>query len=235
MNNPTEEDEHDSSYDDIEHRQEKVEPNSSNTMATTTLIDDKWSCPACTYSNFAVAQKCTMCQQPRTTTMDAASADIYQLNASSGSSTQQEQAQQPIPATYIDSVEKWPCDQCTFLNYPRAARCTQCGSSRLIGTSRVSPVQPSIDTNTSERISPPPSIADSRLVAHRLRKWSCTRCTTDSKLQENVSTSNFSRSYQPSFSAFFYISRCPFSIELSLLFFRLPRNQKMYLVRQSSS
>jgi ubiquitin thioesterase ZRANB1 len=179
MNYPTDDDDHDSSYDDIEHPNENVETNSSNTMATTTLIDDKWSCSICTYLNFAVAQKCTMCRQARTTTMDAASADIYQLNASSESNTQQEQAQQQIPATYIDSVEKWPCDQCTFLNYPRAARCTQCGSSRLIGTSRVSPVQPSIDTNTNERISPPPSITDSRLIAQRLRKWTCTRCTTD--------------------------------------------------------
>ena len=34
------------------------------------------------------------------------SKNIYQLNASSESSTQQEQAQQQIPATYIDSVEK---------------------------------------------------------------------------------------------------------------------------------
>jgi len=94
---------------------------------------------------------------------------------------QQQQQQQQIPATYIDSVEKWPCDQCTFLNYPRAIRCTQCGSYRLIGTSRVSSVQSSSDINTNERISLPPSTADSRLIAQRLRKWSCSRCTTDSK------------------------------------------------------
>lgn len=184
MNNPIDDDDDDSSFDEIEHRNENVEANSSNTMTTTTLIDDKWSCPVCTYLNFAVAQKCTMCRQQKTTTMNAASADIYQLNASSESNAQQEQAQQQIPATYIDSVEKWPCDQCTFLNYPRAVRCTQCGSSRLIGRSRVSPVQPSIDTNTNERISPPPSITDSRVIAQRLRKWTCTRCTTDSKLNK---------------------------------------------------
>jgi ubiquitin thioesterase ZRANB1 len=183
MSNPIDDDD-DSSFDDIEHRDENVERNSSNTMATTTLIDDKWSCSVCTYLNFAVAQKCTMCRQPKTTTMNTASADIYQLNASSESNTHQEQAQQQILATYIDSVEKWPCDQCTFLNYPRAVRCTQCGSYRLIGISRVSPVQPPVDTNTTERISPPPSITDARLIAQRLRKWTCTRCTTDSKLKK---------------------------------------------------
>jgi len=183
MSNPIDDDD-DSSFDDIEHRDDNVERNSSNTMATTTLIDDKWSCSVCTYLNFAVAQKCTMCRQPKTTTMNTASADIYQLNASSESNTQQEQAQQQILATYIDSVEKWPCDQCTFLNYPRAVRCTQCGSYRLIGISRVSPVQPPVDTNTTERISPPPSITDARLIAQRLRKWTCTRCTTDSKLKK---------------------------------------------------
>ncbi|CAF4918250.1 unnamed protein product [Rotaria sp. Silwood1] len=180
MNNLIDDEDDDSTFDDIEHRRENVETHSSHIMATTTLIDDKWSCSVCTYFNFAVAQKCTMCRQPKIITTNAASADIYQLNASSESSTQQEQAQQQIPATYIDSVEKWPCDQCTFLNYPRAIRCTQCGSYRLIGTSRLSPVQLlSIDTNTNERISPPSSIADTRLVAQRLRKWTCTRCTTD--------------------------------------------------------
>jgi ubiquitin thioesterase ZRANB1 len=190
MNNLIDDDEDNSLFDDIEHPNENVENNSSNTMATTTLIDDKWSCSVCTYLNFAVAQKCTMCRQPKLTTMNTASADIYQLNASSETNTQQEQAQQQIPATYIDSVEKWPCDQCTFLNYPRAVRCTQCGSYRFIGISRLSPVQPSIDTNTNERISPPPSIVDSRVIAQRLRKWTCPRCTTDSKLNKQTDLKN---------------------------------------------
>jgi ubiquitin thioesterase ZRANB1 len=180
MSNPIDEDD-DSSFDNIKHRNENVETNSSNTMATTALVGNKWLCPVCTYLNFAVAHKCTMCRQAKLTTMDAASADIYQLNTSSESNTQQEQAQQQIPVTYIDSVEKWPCDQCTFLNYPRAVRCTQCGSSRLIRTARVPPVQPSVDINTNERISPPPSNADARLISQRLRKWTCSRCTTDSK------------------------------------------------------
>ncbi|CAF0747883.1 unnamed protein product [Adineta ricciae] len=180
MNNPADDDDDDSSIDDFEHRNENSETNSANPTATTTIIEDKWACSICTYLNFAVAQKCTMCRQPKLTTVNAASADIYQLNASSESNTQQEQAQQQqIPATYIDSVEKWPCDQCTFLNYPRAVRCTQCGSYRIIGTSRVSPVQPSIDANVNERISPPASTADSRRIAQRLRKWTCNRCTTD--------------------------------------------------------
>ena len=184
MSNPIDEDDEDSSFDDTEHRNENLERNLSKTMATTTLIDDKWSCSSCTYLNFAVATKCTMCRQPRTSVVDAASADIYQLNASSELNIQPEQAQQQqqLLATYIDSVEKWPCDQCTFLNYPRAIRCTQCGSNRLIGISRVSPVQQlSIEPNTNERISPPPSISDSRLIAQRLRKWNCSRCTTESK------------------------------------------------------
>lgn len=181
MSNPIDDDDDESSIDDFEHRREELDKNSSTPTATTTIIEDKWACPVCTYLNFAVAQKCTMCLQPKINTMNAASADIYQLNASSESSTQAEQAQQQIPATYIDSVEKWPCDQCTFLNYPRAVRCTQCGSYRVIGTARVSPVQPPIDTSVNERISPPPSIADSRRMAQRLRKWTCARCTTDSK------------------------------------------------------
>ena len=181
MSNSINDDDNDAPFDDIEHRHDNVEPNSSDTVATTTLIDDKWSCPVCTYLNFAVAQKCTMCRQPKIITMDAASSDIYQLNLPLETNAQVEQAQQQIPATYIDSVEKWPCEQCTFLNYPRAIRCTQCGSYRLIGAARVSPVQPPIDTNTNERISPPPSIGDSRVVAHRLRKWTCNKCTTDSK------------------------------------------------------
>jgi ubiquitin thioesterase ZRANB1 len=171
----------DAPFDHVEHRQENVQGSLLNTMTTATIIDDKWSCSVCTYLNFAVAQKCTMCRQSKITTMDAASADIYQLNLPSEANTSEEQAQQQIPATYIDSVEKWTCDQCTFLNYPRAIRCTQCGSYRNFGSTRVSPVQLSIDTNTNERISPPPSLTDARFVAQRLRKWSCSKCTTDSK------------------------------------------------------
>lgn len=180
MNNPID-DGDESSCDDIENRTENVETHTLDSMATPTLIDDKWACSGCTYLNFAVAQKCTMCRQAKTSTINTASGDIYQLNASSDFQIQQDQAQQQqIPATYIDSVEKWPCDQCTFLNYPRAIRCTQCGSCRLIGTSRVSSIQSSsVDINTNERISLPPSTADSRLIAQRLRKWSCSRCTTD--------------------------------------------------------
>lgn len=159
--------------DDDETTFDETRDESSN-GPTTTLIEDKWSCSSCTYLNYAVAQRCTMCRQARVTTMDAASADIYQSQA--------EQAQQQIPATYIDSVEKWSCDQCTFLNYPRAIRCTQCGSYRLIGTTRLSSAQPSSDCpSPNERNSPPLSIEESRLLSQRLRKWSCGRCTTDSK------------------------------------------------------
>lgn len=182
MNKPIDEND-DSTFNEIAHHQsDDGETNSSSIMAATTLIDDKWCCSVCTYLNFAVAQKCTMCRQPKIATINAASADIYQLSASSEANTQEEQAQQQqIPATYIDSVEKWSCDQCTFHNYPRAVRCTQCGSYRLIGTSRLSPVQPLVDTSANDRVSPPPSISDTRHVAHRLRKWTCSRCTTDSK------------------------------------------------------
>ena len=177
MSNSINDDEDEGSLD---HNNPNLQENSKNELTATTLIEDKWPCPTCTYLNFAVAHRCTMCRHPRAS-IDAASADIYQFNASSESNTQAEQAQQHIPATYIDSVEKWPCDQCTFLNYPRAIRCTQCGSYRIIGTSRFSPVPLPTETQSSERISPPPSVTDSRIIAQRLRKWPCTKCTTDSK------------------------------------------------------
>lgn len=204
-------------FDDIEHHQNTVVPTDSSNSPATTLIEDKWACPSCTYFNFAVAQRCTMCRQARVATMNEASADIYQLNIPSETHSQAEQAQQQIPATYIDSVEKWPCDQCTFLNYPRAIRCTQCGSYRLIGTSRLSPVlQPSIENPIgNERISPPPSVADSRLIAQRLRKWCCSRCTTDNFPLTKRCISCGNPRHQPSTNATLSSCSSPSSISSS--------------------
>ncbi|CAF0950337.1 unnamed protein product [Didymodactylos carnosus] len=139
------------------------------------IVIEKWNCPFCTYANFLSSERCTMCRVecPLDENELIASSDIYQLNSS----------EQPI-TSYIDSVEKWSCQVCTYLNYPKSMKCIQCHSIRSTATPAPQQVQRSSPTNDNDRISPPHTplptaniLSDSKIIAQRLRKWICKKCT----------------------------------------------------------
>ncbi|CAF0858546.1 unnamed protein product [Didymodactylos carnosus] len=146
----------------------------------TPIVLEKWNCSFCTYANFASSKLCTMCRVERRLDENelTISSDIYQLNSS----------EQPI-TSYIDSVEKWPCQICTYLNYPKSMKCIQCRSTRVTSTITPAQVQRSLSTNDNDRISPPQTpatsssssttnlLSDSKIIAQRLRKWMCKKCT----------------------------------------------------------
>ncbi|XP_045116374.1 ubiquitin thioesterase zranb1-B-like [Portunus trituberculatus] len=85
----------------------------------------KWPCGRCTYLNFANAIRCTMCTVPRSPHLIVeAGADIYQLAPPSPTP-------RPPEGPPPQEGDKWVCHLCTYRNYPRALRCTQCRTPRL--------------------------------------------------------------------------------------------------------
>ncbi|KAG0722582.1 Ubiquitin thioesterase trabid [Chionoecetes opilio] len=88
---------------------------------------NKWPCGRCTYLNFANAIRCTMCTVPRLSHLIVeAGADIYQLAPPSPSP-----APRPPEGPPLQDGDKWLCHVCTYRNYQRALRCTQCRTPRL--------------------------------------------------------------------------------------------------------
>ncbi|XP_066984394.1 ubiquitin thioesterase trabid isoform X2 [Macrobrachium rosenbergii] len=88
----------------------------------------KWQCGRCTYLNYASALRCTMCTVPRSPHLIVeAGTDIYQLGCQAGPPTR------PPPEGGLppQEVDKWTCHLCTYRNFPKALRCTQCRTPRL--------------------------------------------------------------------------------------------------------
>ncbi|KAK4294405.1 hypothetical protein Pmani_032964 [Petrolisthes manimaculis] len=115
---------------------------------------NKWSCGRCTYLNYASAIRCTMCTVPRPPHLIVESgADIYQLAPPSSSPRP---AEVPPP----QDGDKWICHLCTYRNYPRALRCTQCRTPRIsladqmAGMSLDKPASPSAGKTTPTTTTP---------------------------------------------------------------------------------
>lgn len=88
----------------------------------------KWQCGRCTYINYASAVRCTMCTVPRSPHLIVeAGTDIYQLGCQAAPPTRAPPDGPPPP----QEVDKWICHLCTFRNFPKALRCTQCRTPRL--------------------------------------------------------------------------------------------------------
>ncbi|XP_020789598.2 LOW QUALITY PROTEIN: ubiquitin thioesterase Zranb1-like [Boleophthalmus pectinirostris] len=112
-----------------------TEPKSSSVMSDQRL---KWSCEYCTYENWPSAIKCTMCRAPRPTPIiqeDAFTAgpdpDPPRTETTTGSGSllicPDSSARPRVPASSAnENTGKWSCQMCTYLNWPRAIRCTQC-------------------------------------------------------------------------------------------------------------
>ena len=84
--------------------------------------DSKWACNQCTYLNYANSIKCTMCGVKRLPHLIVeAGTDIYQLGSQVNRPNAPVSREPPV-----QEQEKWSCLKCTFLNFPRSQRCTQC-------------------------------------------------------------------------------------------------------------
>lgn len=118
---------------------------------TQSAEQNKWPCEYCTYNNWPASKKCTLCQAPRPPQLITDSVneekDIYKMAAlaqtnntvcSGGEGSSNQDAVSSNSDSRVMSAStggggannKWACIMCTFLNWPRATRCSQCLSSR---------------------------------------------------------------------------------------------------------
>ncbi|XP_061767669.1 ubiquitin thioesterase Zranb1-like isoform X2 [Nerophis ophidion] len=109
----------------------------------------KWACEYCTFENWPSAIKCTMCRAQRPSggaiiteepfkSTPALDASLHQWDPAelSNSSSQEGSSLLICPdssarprvrvADGPATSSKWSCHMCTYLNWPRAIRCTQC-------------------------------------------------------------------------------------------------------------
>ncbi|XP_068597028.1 ubiquitin thioesterase zranb1-B isoform X2 [Brachionichthys hirsutus] len=176
----------------------------------------KWACEYCTYENWPSAIKCTMCRAQRPSrgaiiteepfksgpALDAGlhrwdPADLSNSPPQGGSGLLICPDSSARPRVRIADVpetsSKWSCHVCTYLNWPRAVRCTQCLCQRHQGQQQHGaprqghPCCPTESPQTSgcgRRPAPPASAVDpceeyndrNRLNTHA-QHWACAACT----------------------------------------------------------
>ena len=185
-----------------------------------TELGAKWACDYCTFENWPSAIKCTMCraQSPSGGTiiteepfknipsLDAGLQQWDPPSLSQSNSPPQGGSSLLIcpdssarPRVRISDApetpsSKWSCHMCTYLNWPRAIRCTQCSCQRQPGQQhhlhQGHPLQPRSPTESPQtsgtgcRPAPPSSPTDpceeyndrNRLNTHA-QHWTCAACT----------------------------------------------------------
>ncbi len=112
-------------------------------MTESRMTGPKWACEYCTFENWPTAKKCTLCRharRPQYITEDvpppAAEQDIYKMaavvsptnnNPANSSGTLSPTGH---PSRAESATNKWACQVCTFLNWPKSMKCIQCLSAR---------------------------------------------------------------------------------------------------------
>lgn len=102
----------------------------------------KWICEYCTYENYPLSLKCTMCKGQKPLLNE----DIFRLSPTQQLSTTKKStvnlASGPSNTLPVacdisgDQNQKWPCSACTYLNLFQSQRCLQCNSKCDEGNSR---------------------------------------------------------------------------------------------------
>lgn len=99
----------------------------------------KWSCAYCTYHNWIASGKCTLCNASKPLqyiTEPTSSQDIYKMASLMQQPSIKETPSAPSTSIEIrgseniDPNKKWSCQICTYLNWPKALRCTQCQTEK---------------------------------------------------------------------------------------------------------
>ncbi|XP_061546459.1 ubiquitin thioesterase zranb1-B [Phycodurus eques] len=169
----------------------------------------KWACEYCTYENWPSAIKCTMCRAQRPSAGAIITEEPFKRAPAldpgglSNSPTQGSSALLICPdssarprvrtADIPETSSKWSCHMCTYLNWPRAIRCTQCLCHRQHAQQHAShqgqqqPRSPTESPQTSGsgyRPAPSSTATDpceeyndrNRLNTHA-QHWTCNACT----------------------------------------------------------
>ncbi|NXI67802.1 ZRAN1 thioesterase, partial [Anseranas semipalmata] len=153
----------------------------------------KWACEYCTYENWPSAIKCTMCraQRPSGTIITedpfkSGSSDIgrdWDPTSTEGGSSPlicpDSSARPRVKSSYsMESANKWSCHMCTYLNWPRAIRCTQCLSPRRTRSPTESPQSSGSGSRPVPfSVDPCEEYNDRNKLNTRAQHWTCSVCT----------------------------------------------------------
>ncbi|XP_058043559.1 ubiquitin thioesterase ZRANB1 [Ahaetulla prasina] len=153
----------------------------------------KWACEYCTYENWPSAIKCTMCraqrpsgtiitEDPFKSTSSDVGRDWDPAGIEGGSSPlicPDSSARPRVKSSYnVESANKWSCHMCTYLNWPRAIRCTQCLSQRRTRSPTESPQSSGSGTRqASFSVDPCEEYNDRNKLNIRTQHWTCSVCT----------------------------------------------------------
>lgn len=162
--------------------------------------DEKWACSYCTYENWPKSIKCTICLSPRpqhliSDVAHPSERDIYKMAPLiTESENKSNQCEQDSSSAFSSNnpYNKWACPGCTYLNWPRATKCTQCLTTRN-GISPTSPTSMIFNVEAESStvgqtltddglISPKSTLSDSyhndrNKSWTRSIKWICAMCT----------------------------------------------------------
>ncbi|XP_072771119.1 uncharacterized protein [Nerophis lumbriciformis] len=172
----------------------------------------KWACEYCTFENWPSAIKCTMCRAQRpsagaiiteepfkiTLALDASlhqwdPAELSNSSSQEGSSLLICPESSARPRVRVADApvtsSKWSCHMCTYLNWPRAIRCTQCLCQRQHAGHQGRPqarspteapqtsgsgCRPASSCTTTD---PCEEYNDRNRLNTPARHWTCTACT----------------------------------------------------------
>ncbi|XP_029466473.1 ubiquitin thioesterase ZRANB1 [Rhinatrema bivittatum] len=154
----------------------------------------KWACEYCTYENWPSAIKCTMCraqkpsgaiitEEPFKSSSSDVGRDWDPSSMESGGSSPlicpDSSARPRVKSSFgVEGTSKWSCHMCTYLNWPRAIRCTQCLSQRRTR----SPTELPQSSGSGSRPSPFPvdpceEYNDRNKLNTKAQHWTCSACT----------------------------------------------------------
>ncbi|XP_058554048.1 ubiquitin thioesterase ZRANB1 isoform X1 [Neofelis nebulosa] len=153
----------------------------------------KWACEYCTYENWPSAIKCTMCraQRPSGTIITedpfkSGSSDVgrdWDPSSTEGGSSPlicpDSSARPRVKSSYsMENANKWSCHMCTYLNWPRAIRCTQCLSQRRTRSPTESPQSSGSGSRpVAFSVDPCEEYNDRNKPNTRTQHWTCSVCT----------------------------------------------------------
>lgn len=148
--------------------------------------DEKWACPFCTYENWPKAQKCTICLAAKSshiiTDEPSQNRDIFKITPLVTDINDKSSSAFNTSAT--NPFNKWSCSTCTFLNWPKSIKCTQCLTPRITTSTphHTSPVcdtahaQPSNDKSCLESCDGHLQNDRNKCTTYSM-KWTCQACT----------------------------------------------------------
>ncbi|XP_029312342.1 ubiquitin thioesterase ZRANB1 isoform X2 [Cottoperca gobio] len=158
----------------------------------------KWACDYCTYENWPSAAKCTMCRAQRSRgpiITEEPYKNSPDLDPSPGWDPPRTETGSHLlicpdssarprvrSASMAEIANKWSCQMCTYLNWPRALRCTQCLCQRQRTSSPTeSPQTSGSNAGCRPALHSPVDTCEeyndrNRLNTHQ-QHWTCTACT----------------------------------------------------------